>query len=83
MSKRRFKLAVDRNRIKRLLREAWRLQKHDVEELVKSREGGNNQWAVVFIFVGNEIPTQDLCNEKMRKAIRRIFPLIESEPDDA
>jgi ribonuclease P protein component len=28
VSKRRFKRAVDRNRIKRLMREAWRLEKH-------------------------------------------------------
>jgi ribonuclease P protein component len=83
VSKRRFKRAVDRNRIKRLMREAWRHQKHAVEELVKSQAEGTNQWAVVFIFVGSELPSQDLCNRKMEKAIRRILPLIEPESHDA
>ena len=31
VSKRRFRKAVSRNRIKRLMREAWRLEKHRLE----------------------------------------------------
>jgi len=48
-----FKKATDRNRIKRLTREAWRLQKNDLQ-----KTAGNNQQSVyVFvIFTKNEIP---------------------------
>ena len=58
VGKKRFRRAVDRNRIKRLLREAWRLEK---DGLSKNWEPGGPQWAVVFIFVGNEIPTFEVC----------------------
>ena len=45
--KRNFKRAVDRNRIKRLLREAWRLQKEPFEGL-----------EVFVIYTGKELPAQ-------------------------
>jgi ribonuclease P protein component len=54
VSKRRFKRAVDRNRIKRLMREAWRRHKADLENEL-CRNGA--QYAAVFIFVGKEMPT--------------------------
>ena len=46
VGKKRFRRAVDRNRIKRLLREAWRVEK---STLAKNWEPGAPQWAVVFI----------------------------------
>ena len=45
--KRNFKRAVDRNRIKRLLRESWRLQKEPLPGL-----------QAFIIYTGKELPTQ-------------------------
>ena len=69
VGKKRFRRAVDRNRIKRLLREAWRLEK---SRLAKNWEPGAPQWAVVFIFVGTEIPTFSECQGLMALAVERL-----------
>ena len=67
--KRRFKRAVDRNRVKRLIREAWRTGKGDLVEefLLEGR-----QYAVVFIFVGRELPEFKQVKEAMGKMIPRL-----------
>lgn len=52
VSKKKFKKATDRNRIKRLLRENYRLLKI---ELNKTLPSGKN--SIALIYVGNELPT--------------------------
>ena len=69
VGKKRFRRAVDRNRIKRLLREAWRLEK---SRLAKNWEPGAPQWAVVFIFVGQEVPSFDDCRRWVRNAASKL-----------
>src|ERR1043165_9546218 len=53
VSAKNFKRSVDRNRIKRLTREAWRLQKNELKELLKSF---GKQLNVFFIYTGKELP---------------------------
>lgn len=75
VSKRRFARAVDRNQIKRHLREAWRHERHDLEEQLEKLQ---KQWAIVFIFVGHELPDAKRCRKAMRKltaqAVQQLTP---------
>ncbi len=69
VSNKYFKRATDRNRIKRLMREGYRLQKNNFAEAVKT----NHKIATVFfIYTGNELPEYDLVFEKMGSAIKRL-----------
>ena len=79
VGKRRFRRAVDRNRIKRLLREAWRLEKG---ELAKNWKSGAPQWAVVFIFVGNEIPSFSDCQHWVSRVTTQLNLEIAARKDE-
>ena len=70
VSKKRFKRAVDRNRIKRLVREAYRLQKPQLYEGIGEAE---KQLAWMIIFVGKEMPEYRRIEKSMRKLQAKFF----------
>jgi ribonuclease P protein component len=72
VSSRHFKKATDRNRIRRLLKEAYRLQKPALEE---QRLAGAPVLAVFFIYVGKELPTYQFIKEKMQLGLKRLIQL--------
>jgi ribonuclease P protein component len=72
-STRNFKKSVDRNRIKRLLREAWRLQKSSLSELLLQQ---NRKLGVFFIWSGKELPVYKAVYDSVTKAISRLEKLI-------
>ena len=68
-----FKRAVKRNRIKRLLREAYRLNKHSLKTSLEER---NMQLAVFFMFTGKELPEYPFVLERMEEALEKLEKLI-------
>lgn len=63
-SKRNFKSAVKRNRIKRLMREGYRLNK---QLLFNNTE---KQFAFMFLYLGKEMPTQAKISDTMIRLMK-------------
>ena len=74
VSARNFKKAVDRNRIKRLTREAWRLQKN---EIAKKAKEAQRQLNVFFIYTGKELPDFTTVKDKVAIALKKLADKID------
>ncbi|HTB99128.1 MAG TPA: ribonuclease P protein component, partial [Ferruginibacter sp.] len=69
-----FKKAVDRNRIKRLIRESYRLQKSVLEDLVKNK---NKDLRIFFIYTGTDTPEHSIVSEKINFCIKRLLKITD------
>ncbi len=72
--KKRFRHAVDRNRMKRLVREAYRLNKHILWNALQEK---NFRLAIAFVCITDTLPTFRSVNKSMRKALIRIGERVE------
>jgi len=70
--KRRFKKAADRNRIKRLMREAYRLKKHLIGAHTAPEVAPKQQFALMFIYTGKEEMTYKSIEKKMVKILQKF-----------
>ncbi|MGK0387298.1 MAG: ribonuclease P protein component [Maribacter sp.] len=68
VSKRKFKLAVDRNRVKRLMREAWRLNKHRLYDNL----GEEERYSIMLIYTAKE----ELPLERIENKVKRGMKLF-------
>lgn len=74
VSAKTFKKAVDRNRIKRLTREAFRLQKVTLREKLQLN---NKKLEVFFIYTGKELPDYDTVYQKLGQILEKLERSIE------
>ncbi len=70
VSSKNFKKATDRNKIKRLMREAYRLQKGQLFTGSYFKNAGVN---LFFIYTGREIPAYEVVFEKLGGCITRLL----------
>ena len=74
VSAKNFKRAVDRNRIKRLIREAYRLQKTELYEKLKVKDAG---LILFFIYNGKAIPAYKEVYEVLGTALEKLIKSID------
>lgn len=70
VSSRHFKKAVQRNRVKRLLREAYRLEKQPLHIYLNNNK---KQLALFLLFIDKELPQYILLKEKMKLCMQRLI----------
>ena len=76
ISKKKFHQAVDRNRVKRLIREAYRQQKHSLVAYTNSK---HLSLSLAIVFVGNTLPSQADIEESLSSALTRITKSLDHE----
>jgi ribonuclease P protein component len=69
VSGRWFKKAVDRNRIKRLAREAWRIQKNGLKKSLLDQQ---HQMIVFVVFTGRELPEFEIICQAISQLIEKL-----------
>ena len=72
--KRKHKLAVDRNRGRRLMRECYRLQKASLTDYLDTH---GLQVAVAIVYIHNEIMPYEAMARKMHQLLLRLKSTLE------
>jgi len=73
VSTKSFKRAVERNRVKRLIREAYRLQKIILQKKITEQE---KQVCVFFVYTGKALPEYADVYMNTSKVLDKLFRII-------
>jgi len=76
VSSRNFKKAVERNRVKRILREAYRLNKLPLQEDLNAKQ---LKLAVFFIYTARELPVFEEISLKMIAIMKRLSEVVSKQ----
>jgi len=77
--KKKFKRAVKRNRVKRLIKEAYRLNKKTLYEKVSLQ---SDSYSIAFLYLSDEIKTYKDIESSMQKALNILLEKIQSSSID-
>jgi ribonuclease P protein component len=69
--KKRFRLSVHRHRIRRLMAEAWRLQKQGLYSAIAA----DKQLQVFLIFANNTMPDQETISQAVKAGMERLIQM--------
>jgi ribonuclease P protein component len=75
--KKKLRHAVDRNRMKRLIREAYRLNKHNLLDLYS---GIGKHCDIALVFTGNQCITQSETTTAIKGLLNRLIQVHEKNP---
>jgi len=73
VSSKKYKKAVDRNRIKRVLRENYRLNKHP---LIQAAKDNNQQIVAFFLYIDKALPDKTILQRKMPQIVDKLITAI-------
>jgi ribonuclease P protein component len=69
VSGRWFKKAVDRNRVKRLVRESWRVQKNGLKQILLEKQ---LNMIVFIVYTGRDLPEYDQIHASTARVIENL-----------
>ena len=72
VSTKNFSKATDRNRIKRLLRESWRLEKNSLAESIPAQK----YLDVFIIYTGDALPTLQMITGDIKKLVFKLIGIV-------
>lgn len=76
VSSRKFPTAVQRNRVKRLIRECYRTNKAELIELAVEKQLCLN---AAFVFLNNQIPSYETLEKQMKALIHTLIEIMAKE----